>query len=202
MRFDSKDIVGTKGTELKGRRIALCLTGSVAVAKAPEIARELMRHGAEVHVFMSPSAQRLISSTLMEWATGNPVVTEITGAVENVAMCGSHAGKADLVIVAPATANTIGKIAAGIDDTCVTTLVSTALGARIPILVAPAMHESMYNHPLVVENIGKLKSIGVLFVGPRVVEGKAKIAGVDEVVESAIRVLREPNSLRGSGRQG
>ena len=191
MRFTSGDIVGTKGEELKGRKIVLCLTGSVAVAKAPEVARELMRHGAEVHVFMSKAAQHLISPRLMEWATGNPVVTELTGAVEHVAMAGEHPGRADLVLVAPATANTIGKMAAGIDDTPVTTLLSTALGSGIPILIAPAMHESMYRHPIVEENIRKLKSVGVSFVGPRLVEGKAKVAEVEEIVEYAIRALRE-----------
>ena len=197
MRFTSKDIVGTKGEELKGRKIVLCLTGSVAVAKAPELARELMRHGAEVYVFMSKAAQELVSPKLMEWATGNPVVTELTGAVEHVAMAGKHPERADLVLVAPATANTIGKMAAGIDDTPVTTLVSTALGSGIPILVAPAMHESMYDHPIVEENIRKLKSIGVWFVGPRLVEGKAKVAEVDEIVEYTIRILREPKDLEG-----
>jgi len=197
LRFTSKDIVGTKGEELKGRKIVLCLTGSVAVAKAPELARELMRHGAEVYVFMSKAAQELVSPKLMEWATGNPVVTELTGAVEHVAMAGKHPERADLVLVAPATANTIGKMAAGIDDTPVTTLVSTALGSGIPILVAPAMHESMYDHPIVEENIRKLKSIGVWFVGPRLVEGKAKVAEVDEIVEYTIRILREPKDLEG-----
>ena len=197
MRFTSKDIVGTKGEELKGRKIVLCLTGSVAVAKAPELARELMRHGAEVYVFMSKAAQELVSPKLMEWATGNPVVTELTGAVEHVAMAGKHPERADLVLVAPATANTIGKMAAGIDDTPVTTLVSTALGSGIPILVAPAMHESMYDHPIVEENIRKLKSIGVWFVGPRLVEGKAKVAEVAEIVEYTIRILREPKDLEG-----
>ncbi|MCD6529075.1 bifunctional phosphopantothenoylcysteine decarboxylase/phosphopantothenate--cysteine ligase CoaBC [Candidatus Bathyarchaeota archaeon] len=197
MRFTSGDIVGTKGEELKGRKIVLCLTGSVAVAKAPEVARELMRHGAEVHVFMSKAAQHLISPRLMEWATGNPVVTELTGAVEHVAMAGEHPGRADLVLVAPATANTIGKMAAGIDDTPVTTLLSTALGSGIPILIAPAMHESMYRHPIVEENIRKLKSVGVSFVGPRLVEGKAKVAEVEEIVEYAIRALREPKDLEG-----
>ena len=156
-----------------------------------------MRHGAEVYVFMSKAAQELVSPKLMEWATGNPVVTELTGAVEHVAMAGKHPERADLVLVAPATANTIGKMAAGIDDTPVTTLVSTALGSGIPILVAPAMHESMYDHPIVEENIRKLKSIGVWFVGPRLVEGKAKVAEVDEIVEYTIRILREPKDLEG-----
>jgi phosphopantothenoylcysteine decarboxylase/phosphopantothenate--cysteine ligase len=91
--------------------------------------------------------------------------------------------------VAPATANTISKIACGIDDTPVTTLVSTAFGSGIPIMVVPAMHESMYHHPVVAENIEKLQSLGVEFIGPRVEEGKAKIAKPKEIVEAVIRRL-------------
>jgi len=133
----------------------------------------------------------------MEWATGNPVVTELTGAVEHIALAGSHPGRADLILVAPATANTIGKMAAGIDDTPVTTLLSTALGTGIPVILAPAMHDSMYRHPIVRENLDKLRSLGVYLVGPRIVEGKAKIAETDEIVESVIRVLRKPKDLLG-----
>ena len=185
----SKDIVGSKSSLLKDRRVALCITGSVAAVKCPEVARELMRHGAEVYTVMSAMAQKIIHPYLMEWATGNHVVTELTGKIEHVMLAGEGVDKADLVLVAPATANTIGKIACGIDDTPVTTLVSTAFGSGIPIMVVPAMHESMYCHPVVTENVGKLRSLGVEFVGPRVEEGKAKIAEVKEIVEAVVRRL-------------
>ena len=185
----SKDIVGSKSSLLKDRRVALCITGSVAAVKCPEVARELMRHGAEVYTVMSAMAQKIIHLYLMEWATGNHVVTELTGKIEHVMLAGEGVDKADLVLVAPATANTIGKIACGIDDTPVTTLVSTAFGSGIPIMVVPAMHESMYRHPVVTENVGKLRSLGVEFVGPRVEEGKAKIAEVKEIVEAVVRRL-------------
>ena len=185
----SKDIVGSKSSLLKDRRVALCITGSVAAVKCPEVARELMRHGAEVYTVMSAMAQKIIHPYLMEWATGNHVVTELTGKIEHVMLAGEGVGKADLVLVAPATANTISKIACGIDDTPVTTLVSTAFGSGIPIMVVPAMHESMYRHPVVTENVGKLRSLGVEFVGPRVEEGKAKIAEVKEIVEAVVRRL-------------
>jgi len=142
----SKDIIGTKGDELKGRRIVLCVTGSVAAVKSPEIARELMRHGAEVYSVMTEMAQKIIHPNLMEWATGNPVVTALSGKVEHVALAGDRKWKADLVLVAPATANTISKIACGIDDTPVTSVVSAAFGSNIPIIIVPAMHESMYRH--------------------------------------------------------
>jgi len=193
----SKDIIGSKGRELQDKRIVLCITGSVAAVKSPEIARELMRYGAEVYPVMTAMAQKIIHPYLMEWATGNPVVVELTGKVEHVALAGLHPEKADLILVAPATANTISKIACGIDDTPVTTVVSTALGSNIPIIVVPAMHESMYRHPLVTENIEKLKSLGLEFVGPRIEEGKAKIAEVNDVVSAVIRKVAVTKDLVG-----
>jgi len=183
----SKDIVGTKGKELEGKRIVLCVTGSVAGVQCPEIARTVMRQGAEVFAVMSPMAQKIIHPYLMEWATGNAVVTELTGKIEHVALVGEHPKKADLVLVAPATANTISKIACGIDDTTVTSVVSTAFGTNIPIIIVPAMHQSMYNHPILTENIEKLKALGVEFVDPRNEEGKAKIAETKKIVDAVIR---------------
>lgn len=185
----SKDIMGSKGKELKGKRIVLCITGSVAAVRCPEIARALMRHGAEVFAVMSPMAQRIIHPHLMEWATGNPVVTELTGKIEHVALVGERETRADLVLVAPATANTISKIACGIDDTTVTSVVSTAFGSKIPLIIVPAMHESMYNHPILMENIKKLKNLDIEFVGPRIEEGKAKIADIQEIVDAVLRKL-------------
>jgi phosphopantothenoylcysteine decarboxylase/phosphopantothenate--cysteine ligase len=193
----SKDIVGTKGRELKDKRIVLCITGSVAAVQCSEIARMLMRHGAEVFAVMSPMAQKIIHSYLMEWATGNAVVTELTGKIEHVALVGEHPKKADLVLVAPATANTISKIACGIDDTTVTSVVSTAFGSNMSIIVVPAMHESMYNHPILNENIKKLKALGVEFVGPRIEEGKAKIAETKEIVDAVIRKLAVKQDFSG-----
>jgi phosphopantothenoylcysteine decarboxylase/phosphopantothenate--cysteine ligase len=190
----SKDIIGSKSNILKGRKIALCVTGSVAAIKCPEIARELMRQGAEVYVVMSSMAQKIIHPYLMEWATGNPVVTELTGKIEHVALAGEGVGKVDLVLVAPATANTISKIACGIDDTPATTVVSTALGSGIPVMVVPAMHESLYRHPVVTENIRKLQSLGIEFVGPRVEGGKARIAETKEIVE-AVSCLAEEQKI-------
>ena len=193
----SKDIVGTKGKELKDKRIVLCITGSVAAVQCPEIARTLMRHGAEVSAVMSPMAQKIIHPYLMEWATGNAVITELTGKIEHVALVGEHPKKADLVLVAPATANTISKIACGIDDTTVTSVVSTAFGSNVPIIVVPAMHESMYNHPVLTENIEKLKGLGVEFVGPRIEEGKAKIAETKDIVDAVIRKLTVKQDFSG-----
>jgi len=185
----SKRIMGTEGRELKGKRIVLCITGSVAAVQSPEIARALMRRGSDVFVVMSPMAGKIIHPYLMEWATGNEVITELTGKIEHVALVGEHSLRVDLVLVAPATANTISKIACGIDDTTVTSVASTAFGSNCPMIIVPAMHESMYNHPILTKNIKELKALGVEFVGPRVEEGKAKIAKTKEIVNAVIHKL-------------
>ena len=186
----SKDIVGKKGDELKGKGIVLCITGSVAAVQCSEIARELMRHGAEVFAVMSQMAQKIIHPDLMEWATGNSVVTELTGKIEHVALTGVYPErKTDLTVVAPATANTVGKIACGIEDTSVTSTVSAAFGLEIPIIIVPAMHESMYRHPIVADNIKRLQMLGVEFIGPRIEEGKAKIATTGEIVNAVLSKL-------------
>lgn len=189
-RHPSEDIIGTKGEELKGKRVILCITGSVAAVQCSEIARGLMRHGAEVFAVMSDMAHKIIHPYLIEWATGNPVVTELTGKVEHVALVGEHPDKADIVLVAPATANTISKIACGIDDTPVTSVVSTAFGSDTPVVIVPAMHESMYRHPIVADNVEKLRDLGVEFVGPRIEEGKAKLAETAEILEAVINSVK------------
>ena len=190
-----KLIHATKSRKLLGKKIVLAIPGSIAAVECVKLARELIRHGAEVHAVMSESATKIVHPYAMEFATGNPVVTEITGFIEHVELAGDHENKADLVLVCPATANTIGKIACGIDDTPVTTVVTTAF-AHTPIMIAPAMHSSMYEHPIVVENIEKLKKLGVEFIGPRFEEGKAKVATTDEIVYRVIKKLH-PKSLEG-----
>ena len=196
-KHPSKHIVGTEGDELRGKRVVLCLTGSVAAVQSPGIARALMRHGADVLPVMSSMAQKIVHPYLMEWATGNEVVTELTGKIEHVALVGEHTLKADVVLVAPATANTISKIACGIDDTTVTSVASTAIGSNCPIIIVPAMHESMYNHPMLTRNIRELKALGVEFVGPRIEEGKAKIASTRDIVQTVIRRLAIKNDFLG-----
>ncbi len=79
MSHPSKDITGSKGNELGGKKIALLVSSSVASFKTPEIARELMRHGADVYIVTTPSSEKMVGADLLEWATGNPVVTKLTG---------------------------------------------------------------------------------------------------------------------------
>jgi phosphopantothenoylcysteine decarboxylase/phosphopantothenate--cysteine ligase len=154
-----------------------------------------MRHGADVHAVVTASTERMIGSDLLEWATGNPVVTRLTGKLEHIALAGKSDNHVSLVLIAPATANTIGKLANGIDDTSVTTVAATAIGSRIPVIVAPAMHEPLYDHPIAQENIQRLKKIGVEFVGPEIVEGKAKLASTEKIVRAVI--LRLSTSANG-----
>lgn len=173
---------------LEGKTIVLGITGSIAAVRCVELARELRRHGASVHAVMTQAAQKIIHPEAMRYATGNPVITEITGDVEHVEFCGIG-GKASLLLIAPCTANTIGKLAHGIDDTPVTTFATTAFGSRIPIMIVPAMHGSMYDHPIVIENTGKLTELGVEFVNPVMEEGAAKIAEKEEIVLRVERAL-------------
>ena len=185
----SKLIKGSLSTLLGGKTIALGITGSVGAVECVALARKLMRHGAEVQTVMSRMAQTIIHPYLMEWATGNPVITELTGQIEHVTLAGKHQGHVDLLLIAPSTANTIGKIANGIDDTPVTTTASSAIGAGIPVVIVPAMHESMYDHPAVIENIEKLKGMGITIVSPRMEEAKAKIPEVTTIVDHVLAAL-------------
>ncbi len=173
---------------LEGRTIVLGITGSIAAVRCVELARELMRCGASVYAVMTDDAQKILNPESMKYATGNRVITEITGGVEHVEFCGIG-GKASLLLIAPCTANTIGKIAHGIDDTTVTTFATTAFGSGIPIIIVPAMHVSMYDHPIVIENIGKLTELGIEFVNPVLEEGAAKIASEEEIVLRVERAL-------------
>jgi phosphopantothenoylcysteine decarboxylase/phosphopantothenate--cysteine ligase len=190
----SKDIVATQGKEILGKKIVLCITGSVAAYKAIDLARLLMRHGADVYAVMSESStSTLIRADIMKWATGNEVVTKLTGKLEHIALADTN--MSDLILVYPCTANTIGKIANGIDDTTVASVLTVALGSRIPIIVAPAMHESMYTNDIIRQNVDRLKNIGVKFLEPSVEEGKAKIMEPELVLHS---VMRELNGMHTS----
>ncbi|MEA2071159.1 MAG: bifunctional phosphopantothenoylcysteine decarboxylase/phosphopantothenate--cysteine ligase CoaBC [Asgard group archaeon] len=190
------EITGSKSSLLANKKILVCLTGSVAVLEIVSLTRLLMRHGAEIYTVLSPAAEKLVHPSLIEWATGNPVIRELTGQIEHVHLCGDHPEKVDLILIAPSTANTIGKIANGIDDTVVTTMATTALGSRIPFVIVPAMHASMYENPIILENIETLKNHNVIFVGPRKEEGKAKIAKNESILETIISCLT-PGDLSG-----
>ena len=191
----SRDIYCSKTEKLKNKKIIIGVTGSIAAVETVKIVRELIRHGADVFPVMTKNAQKIIHPESLFFASGRKTITEITGNVEHVSLCGDVKDKADLLLIAPCTANTISKIANGIDDTTVTTFATTAIGSEIPVVVVPAMHISMYNHPIVTENIRKLRKIGVNFIEPRMEEKKAKMPGNEEIVENVIRRIGE-NDLR------
>ena len=186
----SKEITGTDGSELCGRKVVLCITGSVAAYRAIDMARLLMRHGAEVHAVMTESTSSLLlTSEMMKWATGNDVVTKLTGNLEHITL--ADYGMSDLVLVYPCTANTIGKFASGLDDTTVTSVLSVALGSKIPIIIAPAMHEAIYENGIIQQNVIKLRDNGITIVEPEMAEGKAKVAEPAQV----FRVVKDVLSL-------
>jgi phosphopantothenoylcysteine decarboxylase/phosphopantothenate--cysteine ligase len=166
---------------LAGKQIIIAVTGSIAAVEVIGLIHALRRRGAVVQAVMSEAATGIISPESVTYACGRPAITRITGMVEHVTYCGDG-GSADLLMVAPCTANTISKIACGIDDTPVTTFATTALGSGIPVLIVPAMHHSMYRHPAVRGNLECLRAWGVGVIDPRIEEGKAKIADIETIV--------------------
>ena len=180
---------------LEGVNVALGVSGSIAAVKVVELAHELRRQGASVRAVMTPAATNIVHPWAVDFATDEPVVTEITGDVEHVELCGRE-GWADVLLLAPATANTAGKIAAAVDDTPVTTCATTALGAGVPVVMAPAMHEPMYDHPGVLDALDTISAWGVTFADPRVEEGKAKIAAEPAIVTEVARATT-PDTLAG-----
>ena len=161
--------------------IILCVTGSIAATESIKLARELRRNGAEVKCFMSEA--QIIHPNAMEFATGQEVVTELTGKIEHV-----RYSQEDLILVAPATANTISKFAHKIADNPISTLLITAQGHDTPIIFVPSMHDSMYR--AIKENIDKIRQEGsATFIKPRMDEGKAKFPSKDDIVLESLRAI-------------
>jgi len=155
--------------------IVLCVTGSVAAVETVKLARELKRKGFQVKCFMTDGACDIINPYALEFATGEKVITKLTGEIEHVKYA-----DAELILVAPATANVISKFAYKIADNPINTLLLTASGYNTPIVFVPSMHQSMYR--AVDENIQKLKKEGVVFMEPKKEENKAKFPSVDDIV--------------------
>jgi len=161
--------------------IVLCVTGSVAAVESVKLARELKRQGMKVKCFMSEDACKIIHPNAMEFATGQKVILNLTGAIEHV-----EYAQSDLILVAPATANLISKFAYKIADNPISTLLITAKGHSTPIIFVPSMHDSMYN--AVLDNIKILKNEGIVFLEPKKEEGKAKFPSIHDI---ALQTLRE-----------
>lgn len=180
----SLDIVESYGTELSGKKIVLCIAGSVAAYKSIELARLLMRHGADVTCVASDAATKLIKSDYFKWATGNEVITRLTGNLEHIRLADYK--QSDLIVVYPATANTLGKLANGIDDTPISTVLTVGFGSKIPIVVCLAMHEAMYDNAAVKKNIEFLKN-KISFISPNFIEGKAKAPEPEDVLSFVLK---------------
>ena len=156
---------------LQHKRIALLITGSIAAMKAPLIARTLRRQGADVVAFASQEALRYTTIDALEWSTTNPVVTKLTANAEHLSDKQPFAA----YLVAPATYNTINKMALGIADGVITSSLGSAIGrmesGKTQILIVPTMHGSLHNS-ILTESLRKLAHLGVKVIPPKVANGK------------------------------
>jgi len=186
---------------LTGKRIVLGVTGSVAAYKAAMVASRLAQWGAEVITVLSESATRFVSPLTFRSVTGAPAYTDADlwgneGHVLHVGL--GH--KADLVIIAPATANTLAKLAHGQADNLMTL---TALSTNAPLLVAPAMDGGMFAHPATQANVAALQARGVTFVGPEEghlasgLVGKGRMASPEQIIGTARYLLTRAGPLQG-----
>ncbi len=185
---------------LSNKTVVLGVTGSIAAYKAAEIASRLTQSGAKVRVIMTREAIQFISPVTFRAITGRAVVTEMFDlasefSIEHVSL----ANAADMVVVAPITANVMAKLAAGIADDM---LCCTVLATRAPVLIAPAMETNMYTNPVTQGNLSKLKARDFVIVGPETgwlasgKEGLGRLADVDDVIIAIDRVLRTGGDLR------
>jgi len=186
---------------LSERKILVGVTGSIAAYKSAELVRRLKGQQAEVIAVMTRSAVRFLSPLTLETLSGNPVATDLfpkerpygTGHI-------SLAEWADLVVVAPATANIIGKVASGIADDLLSTVI---MATTAPVILAPAMNVNMYNNPIVGENIRKLRLHGYGFVEPEIGElacgtvGQGRLAAIERIIDAIIDGLDISSQLAG-----
>ncbi|MCL0094899.1 bifunctional phosphopantothenoylcysteine decarboxylase/phosphopantothenate--cysteine ligase CoaBC [Dehalococcoidales bacterium] len=186
---------------LANKTIILGITGSIAAYKAADIASKLTQAGAKVEVIMTESATKFITPLTLGSITAKPIVTEMFElttefSIEHVAL----AEVADVVVIAPATANTIAKLAAGIADDMLT---CTVLATKAPIIIAPAMHTDMFRNPITQDNLNKLKARGFTIVDPeygRLASGKmglGRLAEVDKIITTIKQVLGKSGDLAG-----
>lgn len=178
---------------LSGREILVGISGGIAAYKTAHVVSRLVEAGAGVSVVMTANATRFLGPLTLQTLTGRPVYTDQFAAVqthrgEHVAL----ADRAELVVVAPATANCLGKLAHGIADDLLSTVL---LAVDVPVLLAPAMNQRMWEHPAVRANVETLRSRGVAFVGPA--EGRlacgstgiGRMAEPDEIIAAVVSIL-------------
>ena len=185
---------------LEGKQVALAVSGGIAAYKAVELLRLLVKEGARV-VVMTENAKRFVTPLTFEALSGNPVYHEIFGSQSSASMEHIRAAEnADLMIIAPATANSIGKIAQGLADDPLSTLYAAFAG---PVLVAPAMNDKMWDNPAVQENIRTLKRRGVGLIEPEAGElacgtvGLGRLAEPPVLLEAVRKYLLRQSDLKG-----
>ena len=175
-----------EGTHLQGKRIALLITGSIAALKAPLIARSLRRQGADVVAFASSEALRYTTIDALEWSTTNPVITKLTAKAEHLSDDNPFAA----YVVAPATYNSINKIASGIADGVITSSIASAIGrmerGKTAVMIAPTMHGSLHNS-ILTASLQKLQAMGVRIIPPLVAYGKNNLPSEAAIVTAVCR---------------
>ncbi len=188
-----KEIKGIKSNHLNGVTVVFGVTGSVAVYRAIDVMRELIKRGATVKPVMSEGASHFITHELLRWATGEHVFMDLSEGSLHVDL----GVEGDVMVVAPATANFIGKLASASLDNPVLLTAGNILGLGKKVILVPSMHYGLWNSPVLKEALRKLKEAGVIVIPPVVLEGKAKFPSGDEIV-SAIEAL----ALRGLDLKG
>ncbi|MGC8608736.1 MAG: bifunctional phosphopantothenoylcysteine decarboxylase/phosphopantothenate--cysteine ligase CoaBC [Thermoplasmata archaeon] len=173
---------------LEGKTVIIGTTASISIYRIPDLIRDLRREGASVIVGMSSNSSELVDQEVMKWASENEVVTKITGYTEHINLFLNEPEKKVLVI-APASYDTIGKIAGGITDTIPTLFFSFAFGHGVKTVIAPAMHRSMMENPINIENVNKLKNLGIDVVDPIYDDEKAKLSTNAIIMDHVCRSL-------------
>ena len=181
--------VERKGDYLEGKNIWLGITGSVSCVETIGITRELLRYGANVTIVANKAALELVGEKALEFACGKPIIKEITGQVEHV--IAGH--EADLLIIAPCCATSLGKMVNGIGDNPPMLVALTCIGAETPMIVAPAMDRNMANSVIVKKNMKSVTKFAKI-VEPIMVEGKAKLPSKERLVAEACKIAG-PKSL-------
>ncbi|MEB3200455.1 MAG: phosphopantothenoylcysteine decarboxylase [Synechococcaceae cyanobacterium] len=180
---------------LEGRRIALLVSGSIAALRAPDLARALRRRGAAVTAFCSPEALHYVGRQALEWACCGPVITALSWRAEHL----SDGEPFDAWLLAPATVNSIAKLAHGIADTVVTAALASALGrlarGQTRVLLAPTLHGSLHT-PVLERNCRILQELGVTLIPPRDAYGKHNLPASEVLVAAVCRAL-SGSPLRG-----
>ena len=182
---------------LNGKKIVLGVTGGIAAYKCVDLASRLRKKGAEVHVILTRGAQNFVTETAMREISGNPVITSMWGEIHNYDV--EHialATLADVVLIAPATANVLAKAAAGIADDMLTT---TVLATRAPIFFAPAMNSNMYENPVTQRNITTLQQRGWQLIPPASGHLACGTSGIGRMPEPAELVEVLENYFAGEG---